>query len=473
MARTKRTTVKNSVKSDSAPALEQQSGMVGQSMSSASSKSSDKKPLKSGKRNAKRIDPSAPNSTAGATTPTSEVHVSLNPSCQPKPAAVSELSKPQDLPKTSVAVSDSLTPWREQIREALAKQRKLRIVGGATKTWYGPCATSSSTETRSSGLVGEVHDFHTRAYTGVVEYEPSELYIHAKAGTLLSEVNALLDQHQQMLAFEPPLFGPNATVGGMLACGISGPRRAYAAAIKDHVLGVTLLNGRAEILRFGAKVIKNVAGFDVPRLCVGSLGKLGAVMEVTLKVVPKPQAECSLVFAMSEQDAMQALHRWARESLPISASCYYAGRLSIRLSGLAEVIEQTHQKLGGLRIDHDAQFWQSLREQEHFFFAAEPSMSLWRLSLPSSAPAPEFRCKSLIEWGGAQRWLWTMENPEVVRTFARQMRGHATLFRNVPVGELAFSEVSAAQRALEERIRMVFDPDGVFDLDQGYRSNHR
>lgn len=387
-------------------------------------------------------------------------------------APASDPIKLQEHPATRIVARDHLMPWCEQIREAVAKRQKLRIVGGASKTWYGRSATSSSANASSRGVVHEVVDFNTRAYAGVMEYEPSELYIKAKAGTLLSEVTALLDQHQQMLAFEPPSFGASATVGGMLACGIAGPRRAYAAAIRDHVLGITLLNGRAEVLRFGAKVIKNVAGFDVPRLCVGSLGKLGAVMEVTLKVVPKPQVECSLVFAMSEHDAMLALHRWARDCLPISASCYYAGRLSIRLSGFAEVIEQTHHKLGGLRIDHDAQFWQSVREQEHFFFAAEPAMPLWRLSLPSSALAPEFRCKSLIEWGGAQRWLWTMESAEVVRNFARQMRGYATMFRNVPAGELAFSEISTAQRALEEKIRMAFDPDGVFDLDRNDCSNH-
>lgn len=354
-----------------------------------------------------------------------------------------------------------LKSWCEQIQDARAQKAKLRIVGGDSKSWYG--SAIQATNAPQYHLISELR---TEQHIGVIEYEPSELFVQVRAGTPLRELTHLLKQHGQMLAFEPPLFGHNATVGGMLACGLSGPRRAYAAAMKDHVLGVGFISGRAETLRFGAKVIKNVAGYDVSRLMVGSRASLGVITDVTLKVVPVPQVECSLVFALSEQDAMQMLQRWAGQCLPISASCYYAGRLTLRLSGLDEVVKHTHQKLGGVRIDGDDAFWESLREQQYHFFHAEPELSLWRLSLPSTAPSADFRCKTLLEWGGAQRWIWTLESPEIVRSYAHKHRGHAMLFRSRESDVPVFTPVSAVQSKIQERICAVFDPDGIFDLGQ-------
>ncbi|TXI88986.1 MAG: glycolate oxidase subunit GlcE [Burkholderiaceae bacterium] len=384
--------------------------------------------------------------------PTSSIRPSEEPITQTQVAARAQPCKDG---------TDMLKTWREQIQEARAQKAKLRIVGGKSKSWYG-----NAFERTNGQENHQIAELCTEEYVGVIEYEPSELYVQVRAGTPLQELTRLLKRHGQMLAFEPPLFGLTATVGGMLACGLSGPRRAYAAAMKDHVLGVGFISGRAELLRFGTKVIKNVAGYDVSRLMVGSRASLGVITDVTLKVIPLPQVECSLVFAASEQDAMQMLQRWAGQCLPISASCYYAGRLTLRLSGLAEVVKQTHQKLGGVRIDGDDAFWESLREQQHHFFHAEPELSLWRLSLPSTAPVADFRCKTLLEWGGAQRWVWTLERPETVRSYALKHRGHATLFRSREKDVSVFTPVSAAQSKIQERICTVFDPDGIFDLGQ-------
>lgn len=357
-----------------------------------------------------------------------------------------------------------LQNWREQIQEAVANKNKIRIVGGESKTWFAPYVDAADGQQEHADR--SISLLRTTDYAGVIEYEPSELYIQARSGTSLREIKRLLAQHGQILAFEPPLFGDSATVGGMLACGLSGPRRAYAAAMKDHVLGVSLINGRAEMLRFGTKVIKNVAGYDVSRLMVGSLGSLGVITDITLKVIPAPQSECSLVFAVSEQDAMRLLQRWAGQCLPISASCYYAGRLTLRLSGLASVVDDAHQKLGGIRLDQDHAFWESLGEQQHHFFHAEPELNLWRLSLPSTAPAPDFRCKSLLEWGGALRWMWTLESPETVQSYAQENRGHATLFRVANGLAPSRSPLNVVQAKIQERIRAVFDPEGIFDLGQ-------
>ncbi len=354
---------------------------------------------------------------------------------------------------TKDALSEVVEQYQAQIRHAIESKHKLKIVGGNTKSWYGNVYRQPEAETMQTTL-----------YQGVIEYEPSELYIRVRAGTPLYEVKQILEQHGQMFAFEPPSFGENATIGGMIAAGLSGPRRAYAAAIKDHVLGVTMLNGRAELLRFGSKVIKNVAGYDVSRLMVGAFGSLGLLLDVTLKVVPKPQTESSLVFAMSEVDALQKLNQWAGLPLPISASCYHAGRLTVRLSGAAAAVRAAERNLGGQVILDNAAFWGSVREQQHHFFVPDPDLCLWRLSLPSAAPALALRGKSLVEWSGAQRWLWSHEELSTVRETARKLGGHASMFRYATSNDEVFARLSPAIAKIEEGLRFAFDPHAVFQL---------
>lgn len=339
--------------------------------------------------------------------------------------------------------------FREQIRTASAAGDALCIQGGGSKHWYGNVA------------IGAVLD--TRTYDGIIAYEPTELVITARCGTPLSEIESLLREHGQMLAFEPPHFGAGATLGGMVAAGLSGPRRASVGAVRDYVLGVNMMNGAGERLQFGGQVMKNVAGFDVARLMAGSLGCLGLLLEISLKVVPMPKHESTLAFALSEVDALHWLNLWAGQALPISASAYHVGRLMLRLSGSESALRLAKQKLGGQEVENAQDFWHSLREQSHHFFTPEDERALWRLSLPSSTPALKLRGKSMIEWGGAQRWLWTNEAPQVLRDTVQKEGGHLTLFRHADNAEPVFTDLPTPLETLHQRLKMGFDPAGIFN----------
>nr|WP_315467878.1 glycolate oxidase subunit GlcE [uncultured Undibacterium sp.] len=350
-----------------------------------------------------------------------------------------------------------LQQFREQILLASESKLPLRIQGGATKSWYG------------NQVNGEVLD--TRAYAGVIAYEPTELVLSVRAGTTLKEVESLLDQHGQILACEAPHFGEHATVGGMLAAGLSGPRRAYAGGIRDFVLGVTMMNGRGELLKFGGQVMKNVAGYDVSRLMVGSMGALGLITEISLKVMPRPLLETSLAFALSEQDALHCLNKWAGQALPISASAYHAGRLMLRLSGSESAIRLAKQKLGGQDVHDDKAFWISLREQQHHFFTPEQGLALLRLSLPSTASALKLRTKTLIEWGGAQRWIWTHEPIQSVRELMQNLGGHVTQFRYADASQAAFTPLHPALLKIHQQLKKTFDPFDIFNRGRLFPSD--
>ncbi|HEY6281987.1 MAG TPA: glycolate oxidase subunit GlcE, partial [Burkholderiales bacterium] len=276
-----------------------------------------------------------------------------------------------------------LIQFSEIIRRATENKTALRIRGGGSKDFYG------------AALNGEILD--TRPYSGIVQYEPTELVITARAGTPLAEIEAALKERGQMLAFEPPHFGNHATLGGCIAAGLCGPRRAAVGAARDFVLGVRMMDGRGNDLRFGGQVMKNVAGYDVSRLMVGSLGTLGLILEVSLKVLPLPLAESTLRFEFPEDKAIQMLNQWAGKPLPISASAYTGGELSLRLSGAAAAIEAAYNKLGGMRIDEAQaeQFWIGIREQtDPFFRSATP---LWRLSVKSTTPPLKLAGGQVIE----------------------------------------------------------------------------
>jgi glycolate oxidase FAD binding subunit len=345
-----------------------------------------------------------------------------------------------------------LQQFRQQILAAGKTGSAICIQGGGSKSWYGNL------------VPGDILD--TRAYSGVINYEPTELYITARAGTPLREIEDLLAQHGQMLAFEPPHFGESATLGGMVAAGLSGPRRATHGALRDFVLGVSMMNGQGEFLRFGGQVMKNVAGYDVSRLMAGSLGSLGLLLDITLKVMPRPVCETSLAFAMSEQDALQVLNQWAGQALPISASSYHAGRLLIRLSGSESALRLARQKLGGQELEQMGSHWLSLCEQEHHFFTPEDGLALLRLSLPSTAPALKIRAKSLIEWGGSQRWLWTHEPIHQLRAQAEALGGHLTQFRYADPAYPIFTPLSAPLLKIHQQLKKTFDPASVFNRDR-------
>ena len=351
-------------------------------------------------------------------------------------------------------MADAPATFAETIRAAAAGGRSLRIRGGGTKDFYG------------QALEGEILD--TRSCTGIVAYDPTELVITARGGTPLAEVEAALAGKGQMLAFEPPHFGAGATLGGVVAAGLSGPRRAAAGAVRDFVLGVRLMDGRGESLSFGGQVMKNVAGYDVSRLVAGSLGTLGVILEVSLKVLPVPIAEATLRFEMPEGRALETLNQWAGRPLPISATAYADGDLSVRVSGAAAAVREACAKLGGERIDdpETGRFWTGIREHtDPFFRGGEP---LWRLSVPSVAPPLALEGQGLVEWGGSLRWLKSNAEARTIRDAATRAGGHATLFRGGDKSVGVFHPLAPAIAAIHRRLKAEFDPQQIFGRGRMY-----
>jgi len=338
--------------------------------------------------------------------------------------------------------------FQERIRDAAARRAPLRLRGGGSKDFYG------------GGPRGETLD--TRAHAGIVDYEPTELVVTARCGTPLAELEAALAREGQMLAFEPPRFGEAATLGGCVAAGLSGPRRAAAGAVRDFVLGARLLDGRARELSFGGRVMKNVAGYDVSRLLAGSLGTLGLILEVSLKVLPLPASELTLRLELPEGKALEALNRWAGLPLPVSASGWCDGELFLRLSGAASAVRAAALRTGGDPVDapQAAALWSGIKEHAHPYFAGEAP--LWRVSVPSNAGPIGLPGAQLIEWGGALRWL-RGGTAVAVRAAAARAGGHATLFRGGDRTSGAFAPLAPAILGLHRALKAAFDPAGVFN----------
>jgi glycolate oxidase FAD binding subunit len=341
----------------------------------------------------------------------------------------------------------SIALFQERIREAAARRTPLRLRGGGSKDFYG------------NQPRGEVLDM--RAHAGIVAYEPSELVVTARCGTPLRELEEALARHGQFLAFEPPHFGPAATLGGCVAAGLSGPRRANAGALRDYILGVKLVDGRARLLSFGGQVMKNVAGYDVSRLAAGSLGTLGVIAEVSLKVLPVPPAERTLRLEMSEAQALENMNRWAAQPLPISATAWCRGELFVRLSGSRPAVRAAAAKIGGTEFD-GAKFWPGLREHAHEFFGG--SAPLWRIAVPSMCPPLELPGETLLEWGGGLRWNRGRNPCEA----ARKAGGHATLFRSESARERVFDALDPVLMGLHRRLKAAFDPEGLFNPGRLY-----
>jgi glycolate oxidase FAD binding subunit len=350
-----------------------------------------------------------------------------------------------------------LQEFRERVAAAHAARTPLRLRGGGSKDWYGQASA------------GEVFD--TRSYHGIVDYEPSELVVTARCGTPLAELEQALAQHNQMLAFEPPHFGPGATVGGMVASGLSGPRRQGAGALRDFVLGVDLVDGRGELLRFGGKVMKNVAGYDVSRLLAGSLGTLGLIASVSLKVLPSPVREATLLFEVDQEGALEKLNTWSGRALPVSSSAWLDGRLALRLSGANAAVNAAARELGGELMPDAERFWHDLREQcADFFTSAGDATVLWRLALPSTTPPLAMPGRQLIEWGGGQRWLRSEAglDPAAIRAAAAERGGHATLFRGGDKRLGVFAPLQPALARVHRRLKETFDPAGIFNPARMY-----
>jgi len=347
----------------------------------------------------------------------------------------------------------TLQQFADRIGQANADGTPLRIRGGGSKDWYG--------QTVQGALLD------AGAYRGITDYEPTELVISARCGTPLAEIEAHLAQHGQMLAFEPPHFGPGATIGGTVAAGLSGPRRQAAGAVRDFVLGAVLMDGKGEMLHFGGKVMKNVAGYDVSRLLAGSLGVFGLIAEVSLKVLPKPVAECTVQLHLNEDEALRRLNEWGGQPLPVSASSWHDGVLTVRLSGARSAVDAARKRIGGELLDDAGDWWRALREHDGAFFA--DAGSLWRVSLPTVAAPLALPGTQLIEWGGAQRWLRTDADAATIRAAASTAGGHATLFRGGDGSVGVFQPLAPAVLAIHRQLKNAFDPAGVFNRGRMYK----
>ena len=352
-----------------------------------------------------------------------------------------------------------LEQWQERITRAGHDGGAIQLRGGGSKAFYGqePC--------------GDVLD--TRAHTGIVNYEPTELVITVRAGTPLQELEAVLAGQHQMLAFEPPHFG-EATVGGCISAGLSGPRRARAGSLRDFVLGAQLLDGNGKLLNFGGQVMKNVAGYDVSRLLAGSLGTLGIITEVSLKVLPIPACEQTRVLTLAQNEAISTMRRWAGLPLPISATAWHGGELRVRLSGAATAVAAAAQQVGGSELEDSLaqNFWLQLREQQLPFFAPG-EMPLWRIAFPATAPVLAVDGlinddNTLLEWNGTQRWLRTELPALKLREMAAQAGGHATLFRGGDKSQGVFTPLQPGLVVLHNNLKREFDPSGIFNPGRMY-----
>jgi glycolate oxidase FAD binding subunit len=343
----------------------------------------------------------------------------------------------------------SLQAIQETIQDAAARGAPLRLRGGGTKDFYG------------NEPHGEVLD--TTRHAGIVSYEPTELVVTARCGTRLSELEGALAQAGQCLPFEPPHFGEAATVGGCVASGLSGPRRASAGALRDYVLGAKVVDGRGRVLTFGGQVMKNVAGYDVSRLLAGSLGTLGFISEVSIKVLPRAAAEQTQRLEMPQAAAIEALNRWAGKPLPISASAWLAGTLWLRLEGRPTAIAAAAAEIGGERLEpaQAATLWKSVREHSHDFFGG--AAPLWRLAVPSVTPPLDLPGEQLLEWTAGLRWLKSECEPATAREAARSVGGHATLFRAARKHGEAFAPLSPILLRVHRELKATFDPAGILN----------
>lgn len=343
---------------------------------------------------------------------------------------------------------------QQRVQAAYEDKTALQIIAGNSKAFYGRAVTA---ETLS--LAG---------HRGVLSYEPTELVITVRSGTTLKDIEALLEQHGQMLPFEPPAFTESATIGGTIACNLSGPRRAYAGAARDYLLGCKIINGKGEILTFGGEVMKNVAGYDVSRLMAGAMGTLGILLEVSLKVLPKPEAEMTRLLSCSANEAIDKMHAWSQSPLPISATSFHDSILCVRLSGATKAIDAAVNHVGGEAMESAEKYWFDVKEQRLNFFNSEKP--LWRLSLASdteSLSLDENPDDIFYEWGGALRWLKCELPVETIQARMDELDGHASLFRHADKVNV-FQPLTPALLRIHKNLKMAFDPHNILNPGKLY-----
>ncbi len=349
--------------------------------------------------------------------------------------------------------NDDSAALLERVQQAASTATPLNIVAGNSKHWLG---NHRALEERADAL-------SMLSHSGIISYEPTELVVSVRTGTPVTELNRVLAEAGQMLPFEPPVL-PASTIGGVLACGMAGPARPFAGSARDYVLGTRVINGQGHDLSFGGEVMKNVAGYDVSRLQVGAYGTLGVLLDVSMKVLPRPEAELTLVHAATPHDT-PSFARLLRQPLPLSGAMLIADRRYLRLSGSEAAVSAAARELGGDTLpDDESDIWQQVRDHEHEFFkSAEGGKRLWRVSVADHAPALDLPGEWLHDWAGAQRWLQSDASAEDIHRAARAAGGHATRYCAGPPGENALQPLDGVMRRLQSRVRDSFDAQRLFN----------
>ncbi len=356
---------------------------------------------------------------------------------------------------TKITNNDITEYLQQQVKDAIASREPLYIHGGNSKSFYGNKVDAKPLDISQ--------------HTGVVSYEPTELCITVRAGTRLSEIEDLLAENQQILPFEPPMYNEKSTIGGAISTGISGPRRAYTGSVRDAILGVQIINGDGDIVNFGGQVMKNVAGYDLSRLMVRSQGTLGVILNVSLRLLPKPTHDISLGFEASATEAIEYFQNLRIQRLPISATAWYDNQAYIRLSASEATTKNSQKRLGLKQLESDESLWQELRDHKHAFFK-KFDKPLWRLSLPPAAGnLSNIDDNQLIEWGGAQRWLSTNAPANIVQGLISKQGGHATLFRSSVPDTQIFPVLEPVLFRLHKQLKNKMDPHGIFNPNRIYQ----
>ena len=349
-------------------------------------------------------------------------------------------------------MSDQSLSLQQQVKENIERGRPMQITAGNSKLFY------------AHEISGEA--LSVKEHFGIIDYEPTELVITARCGTRLQDLESTLAEQNQMLAFEPPAYSKHATLGGCIAAGLSGPRRPFAGAVRDASLGIRMINGTGEILKFGGTVMKNVAGYDVSRLMVGSMGTLGIILDTSLKIVPRPETEITTCYELTERASISRVNKICAQAYPVSATCFDGTQLFLRLSGTESGVNKSLDMLGGETLKDATSFWKDLKNQRHSFFNS--TKRIWRLSLKPATPPLEIMGEQLIEWHGAQRWLTSDQNPEIIREIINQHGGHAIIFKNAKEDDLVFHPISGILHQLHMNLKLAMDPKCMFNLYRMY-----
>ncbi|MDW3094518.1 MAG: glycolate oxidase subunit GlcE [Gammaproteobacteria bacterium] len=348
--------------------------------------------------------------------------------------------------------SDYIQTLSAVIEEANATQEALQILGGNSKSFYGNKISANTLDVSK--------------HIGIVDYEPSELYITARNGTLLSEIEEILEANNQMLPFEPPHFSPSATLGGTVACALSGPRRAYASSMRDCVLGVNIVNGKGEYLEFGGQVMKNVAGYDASRLMCGAFGTLGVLTQISLRVSPKPHSEITIAIEINQREALENMNAWTQTQLPISATYFNNEVLYIRIAGLESTTKKAHQEIGGQIIENSEKFWNDLKNHQTDFFRTEKP--LWRIIIPNTTPGLPINGESCLEWNGGLRWIKSNENTQQIINLCKKMKAQATLFKTNSKTKDCLASINPNIQKLHLNLKTAFDPKRILNPGRMY-----